>query len=175
MRVAELVMASVMAVFSLYLMWKSTELPIGWLPGEGPGGGAFPFWLSLGMLICCFWVMARWVLRASPPSRSTEAFLSGPALKSFFLVAGSLTVMIGLIGGIHIGFVDIDGIGVYGALPLFLIFYVRFLGGHDWTTTGALAVGTPVAAFFFFEIALKKTLPKGFTEPWFYPLYDIFL
>jgi hypothetical protein len=30
-------------------------------------------------------------------------------------------------------------------------------------------------AFFFFEIALKKTLPKGFTEPLFYPLYDIFL
>ena len=53
MRVAELVMAAVMALFSLYLMWKSTELPIGWLPGRGPGGGAFPFWLSAGMLICC--------------------------------------------------------------------------------------------------------------------------
>ena len=165
MRVAELVMAGVMTVFSLYLMWKSTELPIGWLPGEGPGGGAFPFWLSLGMLACCLWVIARWVVRASPPSRSTEPYIERQAVKSFLLVAGSLTVMIGLI---HI-------IGVYGAVPLFLIFYVRFLGRHGWTTAGALAVGTPVAAFFFFEIALKKTLPKGFTEPLFYPLYDIFL
>ena len=51
MRVAELVMAIAMAVFSLLLMWKSTELPIGWIPGEGPGGGAFPFWLSLGIAI----------------------------------------------------------------------------------------------------------------------------
>lgn len=91
--------------------------------------------------------------------------MSRPAVKSFLLVAGSLTVMIGLI---HI-------IGVYGAVPLFLVFYMRYLGGHSWTTTGALAVGTPVAAFFFFEIALLKTLPKGFTEPLFYPLYDIFL
>ena len=165
MRVAELAMASVMAVFSLYLMWKSTELPIGWLPGEGPGGGAFPFWLSLGMLVCCLWMIVRWFFRASPPSRSTEAYMTRPVVKSFLLVAGSLTVMIGLI---HI-------IGVYGAVPLFLVFYVRYLGGHSWTTTGALAVATPVAAFFFFEIALLKTLPKGFTEPWFYPLYDIFL
>ncbi len=165
MRVAELVMAGVMAVFSLYLMWKSMELPIGWLPGEGPGGGAFPFWLSLGMLACCLSVIARWVVRASPPSRSTKPYIERQAAKSILLVAGALTVMIGLI---HI-------IGVYGAVPLFLVFYVRYLGRHSWTTTGALAVGTPVAAFFFFEIALKKTLPKGFTEPLFYPLYDIFL
>ena len=165
MRVAEFVMALVMALFSLYLMWKSTELPIGWIPDEGPGGGAFPFWLSLGMLLCCLWMIVRWVARKSPPSRSTEAYMTPRTLKSFLLVAGSLTVMIGLI---HI-------IGVYGAVPLFLIFYVRFLGRHSWLITGALAACTPVAAFFFFEIALKKTLPKGFTEPLFYPLYDIFL
>ena len=165
MRVAELVMACVMAVFSLYLMWKSTELPIGWLPGEGPGGGAFPFWLSLGMLVTCLWVILRWIARASPPSRSTEPYMTRPTVESFLLVAGALSVMIVLI---HV-------IGVYGAVPLFVIFYIRFLGRHSWMTAGSLAVCTPVAAFFFFEIALKKTLPKGFTEPLFYPLYDIFL
>ncbi|MCH7486384.1 MAG: tripartite tricarboxylate transporter TctB family protein, partial [Proteobacteria bacterium] len=37
------------------------------------------------------------------------------------------------------------------------------------------ALAIPVVSFFFFEIALRKTLPKGFTEPLFYPLYDIFL
>ena len=34
MRLAELVMAIVMAVFSIYLMWLSTELDIGWIKGE---------------------------------------------------------------------------------------------------------------------------------------------
>jgi hypothetical protein len=165
MRVAEPVMAIVMAVFSVYLMWKSTELPIGWIPEEGPGGGAFPFWLSAGMLICCAAMIVRWLLRMSPPSRSTEPYMDSRTLRMFALVAGSLAVMIGLI---HV-------IGVYGAVPLFLVFYVRFLGGHRWLTTGALALCTPVVMFFFFEIALKKTLPKGFTEPLFYPLYDIFL
>lgn len=165
MRIAEIVMALAMAVFSVYLMWKSAELPIGWVPGEGPGGGAFPFWLSLGMLGCCLAIIVRWIVRASPPSRSTEPYMTLETAKWFLLVAGSLTSMIALI---HV-------IGVYGAVPLFLIFYVRYLGRHSWVKTGALAVCTPVAAFFFFEIALTKTLPKGFTEPLFYPLYDIFL
>ena len=43
MRRAEYVMTGVMALFSLYLMWTSAELPIGWDPRKGPGGGAFPF------------------------------------------------------------------------------------------------------------------------------------
>ena len=165
MRVAELAMAVVMAAFSLYLMWKSMELPIGWIPEEGPGGGAFPFWLSAGMLLCCVVMIVRWYRGTSPLSRSTDIYMDAHALQSFAQVAGSLTVMIGLI---HI-------IGVYGAVPLFLIFYVRFLGGHKWLTAGAIALTTPVAMFFFFESALKKTLPKGFTEPLFYPLYDIFM
>ncbi len=153
-----------MVIFSLYLMWKSAELPIGWLPGEGPGGGAFPFWLSAGMLICSLWVILRWIGKTSPPSRSTVPYMDKQASKLFLIGAGSLAVMI---GSIHI-------IGVYGAIPLFLIFYMRFLGRHSWGTTGALAVTMPVVTFLFFEIALTITLPKGLTEPLFYPLYDFF-
>ncbi|MFQ5775099.1 MAG: tripartite tricarboxylate transporter TctB family protein [Kiloniellaceae bacterium] len=168
MRLAELVMAVVMAIFSLYLMWKSTDLPIGWIPDEGPGGGAFSFWLATGMLVCCLAVIARWLTRASAPARSDEPYMSGRTLKQFLLVAGSLTVMIGLI---HV-------IGIYGSVPLFLVFYVRFLGRHPWVTTGAIAAATPVVTFFFFEIALNISLPKGLPvieEQIFYPLYDIFL
>jgi hypothetical protein len=164
MRRAELAMAVVMAIFSAYLMWKSAELPIGWIPGEGPGGGAFPFWLATGMLLCCIAVIVRWVLRASPPSRSTEPYMDRHALRLFLVGAGALAV---LIGSIHF-------IGMYGAIPLFLVFYMRFIGRHPWSTTAMLAGATPVVTFFFFEIVLRITLPKGYTEPLFYPLYDFF-
>ena len=157
-------MAGVMAIFSLYLMWKSAELPIGWISGEGPGGGAFPFWLSAGMLICTLWVMVRWVRKSSLLSRSAEPYMDKRSFRLFLIGAGSLAVMI---GSIHI-------IGVYGAIPLFLIFYMRFQGHHRWLTTGALAASAPVVLFLFFEIALRITLPKGLTEPLFYPLYDFF-
>lgn len=165
MRVAELVAAVVLAVLSLYFMWKSAELPIGWIKGEGPGGGAFPFWLAAGMLVCCGTIIVRWALRRSPPSRSDAPFLDRLARKQLFVVGGSLTAMIALV---HV-------IGVYGSVPLFLVFYMRFLGGHPWAATGAVAIGTPVVSFLFFEIALNITLPKGFSEPLFYPLYDILL
>lgn len=165
MRLAELVMAVVMGIFSLYLMWKSAELEIGWIPEEGPGGGAWPFWLAFIMLLCCLWLILQWVRGRSPLSQSTEVYMDRQTLIDVSLVAGSLTVTVALF---HV-------IGVYGALPLFLIFYIRFLGNHTWTLTAATAVIAPVAAFFFFEIALKITLPKGYTEPAFYPLYRIFL
>ena len=57
----------------------------------------------------------------------------------------------------------------------YLAFYMRVMGRHRWPTAAAIALVTPVIAFFFFEIALNITLPKGYTEPLFYPLYDIFL
>lgn len=165
MRVAELVMAVCLAIFSVYIMWMSTDLPVGWIPGSGPGGGAFSFWLAAGMLACCVAIIIRWFRRTSRPSRSTEPFMTEPSFKLFLVGAGSLTVMI---GAIHF-------VGVYVAVPLFLLFYMRLLGRHRWALTASVAIITPVVTFFFFEIALKITLPKGVTEPAFYPLYDIFL
>ena len=163
MRRAELAMAIIMAIASVGLMAKSAELPIGWVPDEGPGGGAFPFWLSLGMLVCCAWVIVNWVRRTSPIAISDEPYMTRQTFVLFALAAGSLTVMIGLI---HI-------IGVYLSVPLFLAFYMRVVGQHRWATTVALALAVPVITFFFFEGALTITLPKGYTEPLFIPLYDI--
>ena len=41
MRRAELLTAVLFALLSVYLMWKSAELPVGWVPDKGPAGGAF--------------------------------------------------------------------------------------------------------------------------------------
>ncbi|MEK9744373.1 MAG: tripartite tricarboxylate transporter TctB family protein [Gammaproteobacteria bacterium] len=164
-RQAELLMTLVLGVFSAYLMYKSAELPIGWIPSEGPGGGAFPFWLGAGMLGCCVLTLFRWFARKTPESRSEEPYLE-PRHRGFIIaVTISLTVMI---GAVHV-------IGMYFAIPLFLIYYIRFLGRHSWPLTLSIAILTPVITFFFFEIALRIILPKGYTEPLFYPLYDIFL
>ncbi|PPR68059.1 MAG: hypothetical protein CFH02_01120 [Alphaproteobacteria bacterium MarineAlpha3_Bin1] len=90
MRMAELVMGLVMGVFSLYLMWKSAELPVGWIAGEGPGGGAWPFWLAAGMLLSCIAIVIRGAKRLTPESQSEEPFMTERAFKLFLLNAGSL-------------------------------------------------------------------------------------
>ena len=75
MRMAELVMGLVMGIFSIYLMWKSAELPIGWIAGEGPGGGAWPFWLAAGMLCSCAAIVFRWAKYITPESQSDSPFM----------------------------------------------------------------------------------------------------
>ena len=165
MRRAELVTAIVLAALSIYFMWKSTELEIGWIEDEGPGGGAWPFWLAAVMLGCCLWTMVNWYRRTTPPSQSAEPFMDSYAGKMFVLVGGGVTVMIALV---HF-------IGMYGAIPVFLIYYIRFLGRHSWGTTLAIALSAPVVTFFFFDVAMRVVLPKGYLEPLFLPLYDIFL
>lgn len=165
MRRAELLMAVVLAIFSAYLMWKSAELPIGWVPERGPGGGAFPFWLSTGMLLSSLWIFVRALRGVTPQSQSTEPYFDSQSAALVALVVGALVMMI---GAIH-------WIGVYGAIPLFFVFYMKIIGRHGWVQTATFAIVTPIVTFFFFEILLNITLPKGVTEPLFYPLYDIFL
>ena len=164
-RTAELLMAIVMGAFSIYLMVKSTELPIGWIRGSGPGGGTWPFWLSTIMLICCGGILFNWFRKHGAIATSTKVYIQQHVLVDVAAVAGSLVVTVALF----------SFIGVYGALPLFLVFYLRFMGKHTWRLTAILAVAIPVVTFYFFEITLKIILPKGITEPLFYPLYKLLM
>jgi len=85
-------------------------------------------------------------------------------IRMLLLVGGGVTVFIGLI---HV-------IGFYGAIPVFLIYYIRFLGRHSWGATLAISLPAPVVTFLFFDIAMRIVLPKGYLEPLFLPLYDFF-
>lgn len=162
-RTAELLVAIVLAIMSAGIMWKSTELNIGWVRGSGPGGGAWPFWLAAGMLGTCIWTIVRWFRRVTPQSRSTEVFMT----RDTVAIVGPIVV------GLVLLMVGTHTIGMYLSVFLFMIAFVRFLGRHSWVTTIALAVGAPVVMFVLFEWALTTSLPKGISEPLFYPLYDL--
>jgi putative tricarboxylic transport membrane protein len=162
-RTAELLMAIALSLLSVAFIVKSTELNIGWVPGRGPGAGAWPFWLSVGMLAASLATVIRWFLRATPESRSTEPFMSGTAIR---IVGTAVAALAALLIGIHI-------IGIYLSLVLFLAFFVRIVGRHSWLTTLGIALLTPVFIFCLFEWALTIPLPKALSEPLFYPIYDL--
>jgi putative tricarboxylic transport membrane protein len=165
MRIGEIVTASILALFSIYLMWKSTELPVGYISGRGPGGGAWPFWLSGVMLVACVMVMVNWWRGTSPPSQSDEPMLDAYGWRMLALVGGGIVVFVALI----------EIISMYGAIAVFLLYYMRVLGRHGWALTLAIALLTPLGMFFFFEGAMRITMPTGlpFTDPVFDLLYDI--
>ena len=165
MRLAEIVTAGVLALLSIYMMYKSTELDVGYITGEGPGGGAWPFWLSAIMLICTGIIAFNWWRRTSPPSQSDEVLLAGYGKRTIVLVGGGLLGFIALV----------DLISMYGAMAVFLFYYLRFLGRHSWTLTLSLSLLLPMVFFFFFEGLMRITMPKGlsFTEPFYNYLYSI--
>lgn len=165
MRVGELVTAGVLALLSIYLMYIASANGIGFTAGTGPQGGFWPFWLSLGMLISTGFVMLNWVRRASPHSRSEEPVLDSVGRKTLMLVGGGI-----------IGFVAlIDIVSMYGAVAIFLLYYLRLLGRHSWRLTLSMVVLFPLGLFFFFEGLMRISMPTGmsFTDPVFNVLYDI--
>ena len=162
-RTAELLMAVVLALLSVGFIVKSAELTIGWVEGRGPGAGAWPFWLSLGMLAASLLTIVRWFMRATPESRSSELYMSRSAVS---IVGTAVAALLALLIGIHF-------IGIYFSLILFLIFFIRIMGRQSWPTTLAISLLTPVFIFCLFEWALTIPLPKAISEPLFYPLYDL--
>lgn len=163
-RTAELLFAILLALGSAAIMVKSTDgLQIGWVPGTGPGSGVWPFWLSLGMLLSCLAIIVKWFLGATPESRNMAMFMDAATVQ---IVGITVFALIFLLAGTHV-------IGLYFSIFFFLVFYLRVMGKHTWILTGILSVSTPIFLFFFFEGALVIPLPKGYSEPLFYPLYDL--
>ncbi len=162
-RTAEIVVAVLLALCSIGLMVKSAELNIGWIDGRGPGSGAWPFWLSTGMLLCCIWTIVRWVKGVTPESVSQEPYISSDTALVVGTSAFSILALL----------VITQWAGIYIALPVFLFFYLKFVGRHSWALTLTLVVCVPVFIFCLFEWALKIPLPKAFTEEAFYPVYDL--
>ena len=91
-RTAELLMAILMGLLSIGLMVKSAELEIGWIPDRGPGGGAWPFWLSALMLLCCIITIYRWWRKSTPESRSMKEFMDKNTRRINYITVGSLVV-----------------------------------------------------------------------------------
>lgn len=151
--------ASIMAL-SIYFMWHATVLPTGWVEGEGPGGGAFPFWLSAIMLLAAGCIF----LRSFQTEDDGAPFFDKETVVSVASVVVALVICMALI----------PVVGAYVALPLFMFWYLKMFGRHSWTLTAILCTAAPVFIFFFFEVTLKILLPKGVTEPLFLPLYAAF-
>ncbi|WP_210879675.1 tripartite tricarboxylate transporter TctB family protein [Roseovarius autotrophicus] len=165
MRVGEIVTAGVLALLSIYFMYKASANGIGYAVGTGPQGGFWPFWLACGMLASTGVIAFNWVRRASAASRSDEPVLDSHGIKTMVFVGGGI-----------IGFVAlIDIVSMYGAVAIFLLYYLKLLGRHSWRLTLPMVFLFPLVLFFFFEGLMQITMPTGlsFTDPVYNVLYDI--
>ena len=157
MRVIDSMTAALLMLLSATVIYDALRLGAGW-GSEGPQSGFFPFWLAIllaGVSIVLFVQALR--IPSQVPFVTWERFV--PVLK----VLGPLA-----------GFVLItdppgpwSGLGLYVAAGLYLGFYMRWVGGHDWRTVVALATSVPVITFLIFETWFLVPMPKGPVESWF--------
>ena len=157
MRVADLLTASLLMLLSAVVMYDALLLGAGW-SGDGPESGFFPFWLAalLAAVSIVLFVQA-WRSWSKQPFVSREQ--SVLVLKVLWPLVGFvlLTDPPG----------PWSGLGLYVAGAVYLGFYMRWVGRHDWRTVVALATVVPVITFLIFETWFLVPMPKGPIEAWF--------
>ncbi len=161
MQRADRVVAVGLILLSLGVAWKSTELPVGILPKEGPGGGFLPFWLSLGIAVVSLliWLESLFFSNRKKSQRDdSKIFVSKEGLRDLLRVGIPSMLMILLV----------PIISVYFSASLFIFYCLFRVGRHGYSTSLAVSVSVPVAVYYMFEKFLIIPLPKGYLDFLFY-------
>jgi putative tricarboxylic transport membrane protein len=148
MRKADIVLALFLFVLAIIVAWEALKLDIGW-GLNGPEGGFFPFWLAVGLAICCLVILVQAVRRLSPALQQPLVKPGGwtPILK----VALPATAMVALT----------EVIGLYAAAALYIGFYMRWIGKHHWLLVLTVSLGVPLVSYMIFDKWFLIQMPKG--------------
>jgi hypothetical protein len=157
MRAADLITALVLMLLGGVVLYDALRLGAGW-GSDGPQSGFVPFWLSLFLLVVSIAIFVQALMRGPGQPFVTRARLR-PVLQVLLPVAGFI-VLIDPPG-------PLTGLGLYVAGAVYLAFYMRWVGHHDWRSVVALAVIVPVVSFVVFEQWFLVPMPKGPLEAWF--------
>jgi hypothetical protein len=148
MRKADMAVALGLLGLAMLVAWESLQLNIGW-GLNGPEGGFFPFWLAVGLGVCCTIILSRAIWQASPTWSQPFVRWGGwvPTLK----VALPATAMVVLT----------QMIGLYPAAALYIAFYMRWIGRHHWLLVLAVSLCIPLGSYFLFDKWFLIPMPKG--------------
>jgi len=157
MRGADLITAVVLMLLGGVVLYDALRLGVGW-GTDGPQSGFFPFWLAMLLLLVALAVFVQAHVRGTG-----KPFATSRQLRSVLQVLAPVA-----------GFVVLTdppgpwtGLGLYVAGALYLAFYMRWVGRHDWRAVVALALIVPVITFLVFETWFLVPMPKGPVEAWF--------
>jgi hypothetical protein len=185
MRTMDIVVALLFLLVSGIVLYDSIRLGFGWLEGEGPASGYFPFYIGLMMGVASVINLVRAVLRVEPGGEGI--FVSVPALGRVLTVLIPTVVYVALIGGVPFGWtvvipqevativgaqgplditVGIPRLGIYVASSIFIFGFMSFVGRENFLKATGVAVTAPVLLFLMFEKWFLVPLPKGPLEAW---------
>jgi hypothetical protein len=133
---------------AVLVAWESLQLNIGW-GLNGPEGGFFPFWLAVGLGVCCTIILTQALWQAVPTQ--FQPFVKRGGWVPMLKVALPATALVLLT----------QMIGLYAAAALYIAFYMRWIGRHHWLLVLAISLCIPLGSYFLFDKWFLIPMPKG--------------
>ena len=147
-RLMDIIVGALLVAMSSIFMFDSVQKGIGWVEGQGPAAGFFPFWVSLILASASLVNIVRAALHREEGGE--ETFVSRTALGRVLTVLVPTMIYVLLI----------QYVGIYVASAIFII---GFMIASKESPVRAVVVGlaVPLALFMMFEKWFLVPLPKG--------------
>ena len=148
MRRCNQVVGILLLVFSIWVIWTSTELI--YTVEFSPGAGFFPFWLGISLLIL-----------------SVVLLLNNTILKLHmteenpFPGRSALLRIISILGSLLVGLIVFERIGFLLTMGLLVAFLLIFLEKYRWYSGIVISALMVFAIYGVFKIWLDVPLPPG--------------
>ena len=147
-RTMDAVVAIIILGLSAVFLFDSWRIGAGWIEGQGPGPGFFPFYICLIMGAASLVILVRAL--AGLEEGGAEAFVSRLALTRVLLVLVPTLLYV----------LAIQFLGIYVASAVFIAGFMMASKEH-WAKALLIGLATPVLLFVMFEKWFLVPLPKG--------------
>ena len=158
-RIVEIIVALLFLVGSAIVIKDSVRLGYGWLEGEGPAPGYFPFYIAVAMALASLVTLFQAV--RGKIRGGEESFVSVIGFNRVLAVLAPTLIYVLLIGGLKMGSFSIPGLGLYVASAIFIAGFMMVFGKDSLLKSIVVGIAVPLALFFMFEKWFLVPLPKG--------------
>lgn len=148
-RAVDMATAALLVALAAIVIYDSVRIGYGWLEGQGPAPGMFPF--IVAVLLGCASLVNFFQAALYPSDDQREGFVTLPAFMRVLSVLAPLAIYV----------FAIQFLGIYVASALFIGGFMVFIGGEGPIKSAIVGVAVPLVLFFMFERWFLVPLPKG--------------
>jgi len=148
-KTADIIVAAAIICLGLLVGVDSLRLGAGW-GLEGPQAGFFPFIMVILVVGGCLMII-RQAVKGTSSVKGSKPFVPKGGLKPV------LTVLVPACGMVLLT----EVVGLYIAAMIYLVTYIRFVGGFRWRTVLLASVPIPLIFYWVFEKMFLIPMPMG--------------
>jgi len=149
MRRADIYVGLGLMAVGLLVLGDAIRLGFGW-GMSGPEAGFFPFYMSLGIVICTSFIVLRGIKILKKEGTGKPLIKKGGLTQILWVLipAAGMVLLTELIG-------------LHMATVLYLVFYMGVVGKENWIKVVVLSILVPLVVYIVFDKLFLIPLPEG--------------